>query len=165
MGPAVDLELIVSHESLCSFGKYNSCLVFLKASKQGEGNPLTSEGFTHTVCIWAGSVDLCGGLMNTFEVFIAENNVQLVITNLLLPGMCSFWWNFKWTHKILEFRRHRILSLNRQLQCKSVKIYRGQTPQYLALRQILVKRAHTGSNCVPNYTVLCWGLNIIGWWI
>ena len=32
-------------------------------------------------------------------------------------GLCSFCWNFKWTHKILEFKHHRIWSLNRQLQC------------------------------------------------
>ena len=33
-------------------------------------------------------------------------------------------------------------SLNRQLQCKSVKIYRAQTPQNLALTKISAKRAH-----------------------
>ena len=32
--------------------------------------------------------------------------------------MCSFCWNLKWTHKLLEFRRNRKQSLNRQLQCK-----------------------------------------------
>ena len=31
-------------------------------------------------------------------------------------------------------------SLNRQLQCKSVKIYRAQTPQNLALTKILHKQ-------------------------
>ena len=34
---------------------------------------------------------------------------------------------------------HRMWSLNRQLQCKSVKIYRAQTPQNLALTKILHK--------------------------
>ena len=57
-------------------------------------------------------------------------------------GVCSFGWNFEWTHKNLEFRRHRMWSLNRQLQCKSVKIYRAQTLQYLALTKISAKRAH-----------------------
>ena len=37
-------------------------------------------------------------------------------------------------------------SLNRQLQCESVKIYRAQTPYYLALTKISVKRAHP---CLP----------------
>ena len=49
---------------------------------------------------------------------------------------------FQWTHKNLEFRRHRMWSLNRQLQCKSVKIYRAQSSQYLALSKISAKRAH-----------------------
>ena len=33
------------------------------------------------------------------------------------PGVCSFCWNFEWTHTNLKFRRHRMWSLNRQLQC------------------------------------------------
>ena len=44
--------------------------------------------------------------------------------------------------KTWEFRRHRMWSLNRQLQCKSVKIYQAQTPQYLTLIKISAKRAH-----------------------
>ena len=72
-------------------------------------------------------------------------------------GVCSFCWNFEWTHKNLEFRRHRMLSLNRQLQCKSVKIYRAQTSQYLALTKISAKRAHPWDN--PNISVL----DLFGW--
>ena len=51
----------------------------------------------------------------------------------------------KWTHKNLELRRHRMWSLNRQLQCKSVKIYRAQTPQNLALTKILHKLRKTST--------------------
>ena len=50
---------------------------------------------------------------------------------------------FKWTHKNLEFRHHRMLILNRQLQCKSEKIYRAQTAQNLALTKILHKLRET----------------------
>ena len=66
-------------------------------------------------------------------------------------GVCSFCWNFEWTHKNLEFRHHRMLSLNRQLQCKSVKIYWAQTSQYLALTKISAKWAHPCSTWTPSF--------------
>ena len=42
-------------------------------------------------------------------------------------------------------------SLNRQLQCKSVKIYRAQTPQNLALTKISAKRAHPRGGSTQKY--------------
>ena len=50
----------------------------------------------------------------------------------------------RFSHFNMLWTRHRIWSLNRQLQCLNVKIYRGQTPQYLALSEIWMKRAHPG---------------------
>ena len=64
------------------------------------------------------------------------------------PGCARFlriWTFFMRTQKTWEIRRHRKWSLNRQLQCKSVKINRAQTPQNLALTKVLQisgKRAH-----------------------
>ena len=52
---------------------------------------------------------------------------------------------FKWTYRNLEFRRQRMWSLNRQLQCKSVKIYWAQTPQNLVLTKILHKLRKTST--------------------
>ena len=43
---------------------------------------------------------------------------------------------FKWTQRNWEFRRHRKWNMNRQFQCKSMKNYRAQTRQNLALTKI-----------------------------
>ena len=43
-------------------------------------------------------------------------SVATSYTSQMYPGTCSFCWKFKWTDKNLEFRPHRIMSFNRQLQ-------------------------------------------------
>ena len=55
-----------------------------------------------------------------------------------LPGVWSFCRNLDiFQVNSQKLRRHRMWSLNRQLQCKSVKIYWAQTTQNLALTKIL----------------------------
>ena len=51
-----------------------------------------------------------------------------------------------------EFRCHRMWSPNRQLQCKSVKIYQAQTSQYVGLSKISAKQVHHRFYC------WCWHL-------
>ena len=51
----------------------------------------------------------------------------------------EIWTFFMWTQRNWEFRCNRKWSLNRQFQCKSKKNYRAQTPQNLALTNILHK--------------------------
>ena len=67
------------------------------------------------------------------------------ITPLGCARFPEIWTLFMWTRRNWEFRRHRMWSLNRQFQCKSMKNYRAQTPQNLGLTKILHKFRKTST--------------------
>ena len=78
--------------------------------------------------------DVCRLFFDLFQYYHGRSCLTVKLGCARFPENWTF---FKWTQRNWEFRRNRKWSLNRQFQCKSMKNYRAQTPQNLALTEIL----------------------------
>ena len=87
-----------------------------------KSNFLTSVSLLFTASSFLYLISLLSSAILELKIHVVKylwgNVVNLrAYGRIHYPGVCSFCWNFEWTHKNLEFRHHRMWSLNRQLQC------------------------------------------------
>ena len=60
------------------------------------------------VKVWKSTEQKLHNIWRSVKFQQNEHTPDSVPKRKLLSGVCSFCWNFEWTHKILKFRRHRM---------------------------------------------------------